>query len=238
MSKPEDSDQPVPIIFPSQLARGRGAQRPGPPRRPAAGDGASPPEPAPSGLSLRVEERDRPAAARWLVCHDEPLTIGRSASCEVRLDDEQRVVSGHHARIELREGRYELTDLGSKNLTYLNGEPLTPDRPEPLAPGDRIEIGSFVIAVAPAEAEPAAPEAGEDTVLDPGFANPFVEPAAELAGTLERIAALWAAEPAGRRDTALRQALAEALAAAPDREALAAVGRLLARLAGPDETSD
>ena len=62
--------------------------------------------------------------------------IGRHASAFVILDDPS--ISRQHARVELAGGTATLTDLGSQNGTFVNGERLT--APRALAPGDVIGI--------------------------------------------------------------------------------------------------
>ena len=64
------------------------------------------------------------------------LTIGRSADCDIVLDDRQ--VSRFHARVVWRTDQYEVEDLGSKNGTHLNGRDLV--GPQPLRDGDEIQI--------------------------------------------------------------------------------------------------
>lgn len=66
----------------------------------------------------------------------EGATLGRG-NVEIRLEDP--FASGRHARLERQGGVVVLEDLGSTNGTYLNGEPLR--GPQPLHPGDRIQIG-------------------------------------------------------------------------------------------------
>jgi hypothetical protein len=68
--------------------------------------------------------------------------IGRSRDCDIVLTDTN--ISRHHA--ELRpgpQGRWTIADLGSTNGVTLNGRRLTPNRPEPLAPGDRLVLGTL-----------------------------------------------------------------------------------------------
>ncbi len=64
------------------------------------------------------------------------ITIGRSAECEIVLDDRQ--VSRLHARISWQDDHYEVEDLNSKNGTHLNGRDLTGS--QPLHDGDEIQI--------------------------------------------------------------------------------------------------
>jgi predicted component of type VI protein secretion system len=49
-----------------------------------------------------------------------PMVVGRDEEADIRVDEP--LVSRTHARIEPREGAYALLDLGSTNLTRVNGE--------------------------------------------------------------------------------------------------------------------
>ena len=64
------------------------------------------------------------------------VVIGRGDDCHVIIDDRQ--ASRHHARITQTQDGYVLEDLGSKNGTFLNGQPLTV--PTVLKDGDEIGI--------------------------------------------------------------------------------------------------
>jgi pSer/pThr/pTyr-binding forkhead associated (FHA) protein len=50
----------------------------------------------------------------------EVMIVGRDAEADIRVDEP--LVSRLHARIERRGGGYVLLDLGSTNLTKVNGE--------------------------------------------------------------------------------------------------------------------
>jgi len=67
--------------------------------------------------------------------------LGRAPEARVQLDHGR--VSRQHARIVVGEGKAVLEDLGSKNGTFVRGEPVT--RPEELGDGDEICIGNFVL---------------------------------------------------------------------------------------------
>jgi hypothetical protein len=77
---------------------------------------------------------------RWTLDQDR-TTIGRSSDCDVVLP--KRQVSRYHARIERRDGRYLLRDLGSKNGTFVNGERVGAE-PYRLHDGDEIQIALYV----------------------------------------------------------------------------------------------
>ena len=65
------------------------------------------------------------------------MTIGRSASCQLVLDD--ALVSRRHAQITVLADSVSVRDLGSANGVFVNGERVNGDRA--LRAGDRILIG-------------------------------------------------------------------------------------------------
>jgi len=96
-------------------------------------------------LSEPLEERARSressalllVAGKRMVVGPGGAAIGRSRECDVVLDDDN--VSRRHAEIRPRGGSWVLSDLGSTNGVSVNGERV--ERPQVLAPGDRIELG-------------------------------------------------------------------------------------------------
>lgn len=74
---------------------------------------------------------------QWII--DQELDIGRDESCQIVIPDRQ--VSRVHARLSLAEGRTTITDLGSKNGTYVNAKRL--EAPTLLKEGDEVQV-SFV----------------------------------------------------------------------------------------------
>jgi phage tail-like protein len=88
-------------------------------------------------------------------------TIGRQEGNALRLDN--ALISRQHARLECTTQGCQITDLGSANGTYLNGERLPPDAPTPLLHGAVLEIGPYRLAyeqipIAPATPAGPAPE--------------------------------------------------------------------------------
>jgi predicted component of type VI protein secretion system len=77
---------------------------------------------------------------QWVV-HGPELIIGRGGNCDIVLPEQQ--VSREHVRIWEDQGRYLVQDLGSKNGTHVNGEPLTWEARE-LREGDEIQIALCV----------------------------------------------------------------------------------------------
>jgi hypothetical protein len=87
--------------------------------------------------------------------------VGRSASCQVTLDDP--LVSREHARIRIDGASATVEDLRSRNGVQVGGHPIT--HIAALTNGDRIRIGTqeFVFLAVPAVAEPAARGATRQT---------------------------------------------------------------------------
>ena len=88
-----------------------------------------------------------PAACRlvWAERHI-PLALGENLlgrASDARVVIDLARVSRHHARIVVGDGRAVLEDLGSKNGTFLRGQPL--GGPAELADGDEICIGPAVL---------------------------------------------------------------------------------------------
>jgi hypothetical protein len=76
-----------------------------------------------------------------LVVGDSGVTLGRSRSSDVMVDDPN--VSRAHAEVSAHGSTWVLTDLGSTNGTRLNGRRVT--QPEVLGPGDQIEVGTTTL---------------------------------------------------------------------------------------------
>lgn len=69
-----------------------------------------------------------------------PLSIGRQGDNQIVIDN--LAVSGHHAKIELLDGRVHLTDLDSKNGTFRNEKAVTSCQ---LKHADAILIGKHTL---------------------------------------------------------------------------------------------
>lgn len=70
------------------------------------------------------------------------LTVGRHQSNDIVIDN--LAVSGNHARVEAKQDGFVITDLQSKNGTYLNNEPVTEAY---LNHNDIISIGKHSLVV-------------------------------------------------------------------------------------------
>jgi len=78
---------------------------------------------------------------RWAVDKDEFL-IGRQAPADLEVPLPR--ISRRHARISRLESGYYLTDLGSRNGTFVNGQPIGSE-PHRLHNGDEIVLGGAIV---------------------------------------------------------------------------------------------
>jgi pSer/pThr/pTyr-binding forkhead associated (FHA) protein len=69
------------------------------------------------------------------------ITVGRGGGCGIVLADDS-FVSTVHARVFRRDGTVYVEDLGSRNGTLLNGEPVT--QAAALRRGDQVQFGQTV----------------------------------------------------------------------------------------------
>jgi pSer/pThr/pTyr-binding forkhead associated (FHA) protein len=79
------------------------------------------------------------------------MLIGRDEDADIRVDEP--LVSRAHARIERRAGAYFVLDLGSTNLTKVNGEPV---RERELCDGDELQFARARCRFVSAAVDPVA----------------------------------------------------------------------------------
>jgi dipeptidyl aminopeptidase/acylaminoacyl peptidase len=99
---------------------------------------AMPPEEVAAGSSYAalLTFESGPFAGRIVALPHQMVTIGRAPDNDVVVGDP--ATSGHHGRIEDRQGAFWISDLGSTNGTLVNGEPVIEKQ---LSDGDTIAIG-------------------------------------------------------------------------------------------------
>jgi hypothetical protein len=101
------------------------------------------------------------------------LTIGRGADCDIVLDDQ--FVSSHHARLDIDTRGVSITDLGSRNGTYVGQEIVKTNHA--LEPGSEVRVGNSTLRIS----------AEQPTSVGPGIAvhrdAPAVVPQPPAAGT-------------------------------------------------------
>ena len=114
--------------------------------------------------------------------------IGSHPDNDIAID--QKDVSRHHAILRVFAGRFHVTDLNSKNGTYVNGRRVVSAE---LQPGDQLQLSSARLVVAEATADsgslevdeddrPTPPELRQDTI---GYQ--VAAEAEDLAGLLELV---------------------------------------------------
>jgi CheY-like chemotaxis protein len=156
---------------------------------------------------------DRPEGAPPTVIRRFPCVIGRQADCAVRLADP--LVSRRHCSLTLREGRVWIEDLGSRNGTRLNGQPL--EEALPLDDGDQLEVAHLLFRVGlGSESEEALSERDASAAANEGAGRAVlvVEDDDALARTLARLLESWGHRVRVARDGP--EALREAKASPPE----------------------
>jgi phage tail-like protein len=102
-----------------------------------------------------------PDLTQMIVLEAGDFSIGRQAGCSLTLQSAE--VSREHALISVSESGWQISDLGSRNRTKLDGVWLAPRVAHALANGSLIEIGPYSlrceeVTTPSAEESPAAPE--------------------------------------------------------------------------------
>ena len=94
---------------------------------------------APSSGAVLVVTSGHQAGTRYAIA-GEQLTVGRHPDSDIFLDD--ITVSRRHVELKIGSTGYVLSDVGSLNGTYLNGERLEAAEAI-LTNGDDLQIGKF-----------------------------------------------------------------------------------------------
>jgi two-component system, NtrC family, sensor kinase len=101
---------------------------------------------------------------------DEPVTIGRSE--DVAISIPHRSLSRHHARIVSADGLLFISDLESKNGTFVNGARV---RRQDVWPGDLIKLGDVTLLLVAAPNGTDSATALENFSLDKGMRPQVVQ---------------------------------------------------------------
>lgn len=127
----------------------------------------TPPEPAGTLASFTPAGSPLPTGSPTLRVTTATARIGQGPQNDIVLDDD--TVSSSHARLEYTAGSWQLTDLGSKNGTCVNGGRIEPGAPVPLRAATPVAFGAVrlvfdpgegvepTVAAPPSRAETAAP---------------------------------------------------------------------------------
>lgn len=113
---------------------------------PYGGGGHAAPAGGHGGAVLEVVSSE---TLREAVRIDGEVTLGRKPEPGVQATGD-RYMSGRHARFTARGGRVTVTDLDSKNRTFVNEQPLPPHQERALNVGDTVRMGNTVLRLAAA----------------------------------------------------------------------------------------
>jgi len=91
-------------------------------------------------LLIEVVETPSPADLVKRTYNRFPCIIGRSKECDVRLTGDSQLTR-QHARLAVENSRIILTDLGSNNGTFVEGERLAPNTPVTLSDAQVFQLG-------------------------------------------------------------------------------------------------
>ena len=119
---------------------------------------------------------------RFCFCGPTRCQMGRALDCFVQLsgDERDRLISRHHCQLDINPPLVQVTDLGSRNGTYINGKKLAPVPkegtvlPDSLAPdfvmndGDLLTMGGTTLRVDLVNCPHAGNEADGQSNWEPG----------------------------------------------------------------------
>ena len=96
-------------------------------------------------------------------------SIGRSRTCTLPLPDPNRHISREHAEVRCRNGEFSLKVVSKLNGAQVNDTLVEPGKAMPLADGDRILIGDYLLQASISKVAAAAPASDDPFNI---FASP------------------------------------------------------------------
>ncbi len=121
-----------------------------------------------------------PARRQFVLDGPAPLLVGRAPEAQIRLAEDPRV-SAYHCRLEVNPPDCYLTDLGSRNGTLVNSEPV---RERFLVHGDRVQVGDTTISFAILTHHAPCPDVAADLPTAPFVAR---QPADSRSAIMESV---------------------------------------------------
>ncbi|MGB3541907.1 FHA domain-containing protein, partial [Rubrivirga sp.] len=170
-------------------------------------------------VKLSVVNTEREAPPRTYVFEQDTVVIGRAGTCDLPLDDPNRVVSKRHSELRVEGDALRVFDMGSKNHTFLDGARIGTSG-SPVTDGNKIQLGPFEIVVE-IDRDRLVADDLDRTVFGAAFANPFEDQATALAAALSEVRRVYQTLDYDHRDAALEDALRDHLGA--DATPLAAI---------------
>ena len=104
---------------------------------------------------VKLYMMDETAEGQSFDIESDTIFIGRSADNDIRIED--RAVSRKHLKIVKVEDKYFVTDLNSKNGSFVHGELLSPGVEFEIQEGVPIVVGMSVICIGKACLEEVMP---------------------------------------------------------------------------------
>lgn len=99
---------------------------------------------------------------------DTPVSLGRGSDNDLPLNDPERLISRHQARLCMGPGgTVDISNLSSNSSLFINGNELSPGRSCTMSPSDQLLVGRYVLGLRPATLPAAMP------------AQPVVQPIAQ-----------------------------------------------------------
>ncbi|TDR47864.1 FHA domain protein [Tahibacter aquaticus] len=87
---------------------------------------------------------------------DAPVSVGRGSDNDLPLNDPERLISRHQARLSMGlGGAVDISNLSSSSSLFINGNELAPGRTCTLSPSDQLLIGRYVLGLRAATLAPA-----------------------------------------------------------------------------------
>ena len=127
-------------------------------------------------------------------------TIGRASNCDLVLDDPSKQISRVHALVVERDGGYLLKVVSKNNFVLVNGQKYGPESSVSIKPGDRIELGHYVVEILAggggAEAQAEAHGDTADWDLDPDAVSSYRDDLTAPAGAKSIAQVIGTAPPA------------------------------------------
>ena len=88
---------------------------------------------------------------------DATVSLGRGSDNDLPLNDPERLISRHQARLCMGPGgTVDISNLSSSSSLFINGTELSPGRSCTMSPSDQLLVGRYVLGLRPATL-PASP---------------------------------------------------------------------------------
>ncbi|HSX59712.1 MAG TPA: FHA domain-containing protein, partial [Tahibacter sp.] len=89
---------------------------------------------------------------------DAPVSLGRGSDNDLPLNDPERLISRHQARLSMGPaGTVDISNLSSSSSLFINGNELAPGRSCTMSPSDQLLVGRYVLGLRPATLPASAP---------------------------------------------------------------------------------